>query len=418
MNYSIYRISLDIHKSESQTTLLVKKADTSRRLIVTLTEKGKPYAISDDCRAFFIDSNKTFTECSIEGNTIIYDLTTQTTGEVGMKHCEIRLIGVDDKVITSPSFTVTVEDTVYTEGIEETVPENEVTVLTGLISDAEEAISEANSLVADVENKLANGEFKGEKGDRGDKGEKGDQGIQGFQGMQGIQGVQGEKGEKGEKGDIGEKGDKGDIGVTPNISFNADVHMLSPESKAYVVPDTTGSTENPNVFLDFYLPQGEKGESGKDKWYKVCEDVISESGIWQRTEDDNGDVLNLRKFCVVVRVNSTDFKTAGAFYLSTLNGNTAQVLNMSTSMNANQFIVIRFDGCLENWWKCYSVDSAGSTTFNRYNNTSTRYIAYPLGTRTYITKTDLLTILQLGFCSADGDVPVGTTIEVWGVKDE
>ncbi|WP_288922911.1 hypothetical protein, partial [uncultured Phascolarctobacterium sp.] len=46
--------------------------------------------------------------------------------------------------------------------------------------------------VKDVNDKIENGELKGEKGDKGDKGE------------------QGEKGDKGDKGDKGEQGEKGD----------------------------------------------------------------------------------------------------------------------------------------------------------------------------------------------------------------
>ena len=59
----------------------------------------------------------------------------------------------------------------------------------------------AEAVVNDIETKLSNGEFKGEKGDKGDQGI---QGIQGIQGEKGEQGIQGEKGDKGDKGDAGE----------------------------------------------------------------------------------------------------------------------------------------------------------------------------------------------------------------------
>ena len=51
--------------------------------------------------------------------------------------------------------------------------------------------------VKDVNDKIENGELKGEKGDKGDKGDKGEQG---------------EKGEKGDKGDKGDKGEQGAAG--------------------------------------------------------------------------------------------------------------------------------------------------------------------------------------------------------------
>lgn len=92
------------------------------------------------------------------------------------------------------------------------------------------AENERNNLYDLVQQKLADGEFVGEKGDTGDgleyvwngtqlgvrkegeteyvyvdlKGDKGDQGIQGERGPEGPQGIQGPKGDKGDKGDTGE----------------------------------------------------------------------------------------------------------------------------------------------------------------------------------------------------------------------
>ena len=54
--------------------------------------------------------------------------------------------------------------------------------------------------VKDVNDKIENGELKGEKGDKGEQGEKGDKGDKG------DRGEQGEKGDKGDKGDRGEQG--------------------------------------------------------------------------------------------------------------------------------------------------------------------------------------------------------------------
>lgn len=51
--------------------------------------------------------------------------------------------------------------------------------------------NEREAYYEEIQKKVANGEFKGEKGDKGEKGEQGEQGIQG------IQGIQGEKGEDG-----------------------------------------------------------------------------------------------------------------------------------------------------------------------------------------------------------------------------
>ena len=218
MNHSIYRISLDIHDTSSQTSLSVKRGDTARSIYITLTDNSKPYKIAEGCTAVFrmkkpTDGNGAraivYNDCTIEGNTICYSLTSSNSEVVGMADCEVTLYGADGGVLTSPHFTIIIDSTVNTDGEVETVGTNE---LTALVS----ATAEAKAITLEVEQKLANGDFVGEKGEKGDKGEtgatgaqgiqgvkgdKGDKGDQGIQGVQGIQGIQGEKGEKGDKGE-------------------------------------------------------------------------------------------------------------------------------------------------------------------------------------------------------------------------
>lgn len=160
MNYSTYRASLDIHAAGSQAVLHAKQGDTKRRIFATLTEDGKPYLIGSDCRAVFTarkpDGNKIFNDCTIEGNIICYTFTAQTTVVSGRLDCEIRLYGADDALITSPSFDIIVDATVYKDGdVVESV--TEVSALTSLVS-------EANTLISSVNKKLENGEFNGKDG--------------------------------------------------------------------------------------------------------------------------------------------------------------------------------------------------------------------------------------------------------------
>ncbi len=144
MNFTDYRISLDIHNISSQVAIPVKKGDTKRRLCVSLAENGKPYHITDDCYAVFTakkpDGAIVYNDCIVKGNTIFYLLTPQTTAVFGAVDCEIRLYGQDDALITSPKFTLIVDDTVYSDGdvIESS---SEYSALTNLVSQCQELLN-------------------------------------------------------------------------------------------------------------------------------------------------------------------------------------------------------------------------------------------------------------------------------------
>ena len=161
MTYTEHKITLDIHKTVSQESLCVKKGDTGRKLIINLTERGYPYHISDDCYAVFTakkpDGHIVFNECKIDGCMIIYDFTDQTAVVAGQLDCEIKLYGADSELITSPSFTIIVKDTVYDEGdvVEST---DEFSALTELIAEAQALkielqtqITEAEALKSEIE---------------------------------------------------------------------------------------------------------------------------------------------------------------------------------------------------------------------------------------------------------------------------
>lgn len=179
MTNSVYKITLDVHEPGSNVALRAKRGDTGILLYINLVDCGKPYKITGECRAVFTarkpDGNFLFNDCTITCNTICYEFTPQTTAAVGRTDCEIKLYGADDKLLTSARFALIVTDTVYHDG-DAVESAKEVTALTKLVSDA-------TTLIYDVEKKLANGEFKGEKGDRGF------QGIQGIQGERGPQGI-------------------------------------------------------------------------------------------------------------------------------------------------------------------------------------------------------------------------------------
>ena len=194
MNYSNYRFTLDMQSNISQVSLPVRLLDTSRRLYISLTDGGSPYTIANGCRAVFYarkaDGKPIMNDCIIEKNTLIrYDLTQQTTTCAGVVDCEVRLYGTDGKLITSPRFIMVVDErVVYDDDFplseaEQTILDNIILSETARASAEEErqqaheemlaSTQKANETTAEIERKLANGDFIGGKGDKGDIGDSG-----------------------------------------------------------------------------------------------------------------------------------------------------------------------------------------------------------------------------------------------------
>lgn len=145
MNYSIYRFTLDIHKTKSQVSIPVLFHDTGIKFYISLTDGGKPYFIEDGCRAVFSakksDGTQLFNDCIIEDNTRVrYDFTEQTTNCEGMMNCEIRLYGKDGKLITTPAFVVVVDARViYDNDVLDS--ESESTTLDNIVANEESRLA-------------------------------------------------------------------------------------------------------------------------------------------------------------------------------------------------------------------------------------------------------------------------------------
>ena len=184
MNLTTYKISLDVQKRDTQVFLSAIRGDTNRVIEISLTENGKPFDIAEGSTAVFSavkpDGNCIYNDCDkvdTDNNLITYRITEQTVAAVGEVKCQIKLIDVNGGVLTAPSFSIIVGDTLYNEQP---------------IIDSSEEFNALTAYLADLQKKLADSEFKGEKGDKGDKGNKGDKG---------------ETGEKGEKGEPGKDAD-------------------------------------------------------------------------------------------------------------------------------------------------------------------------------------------------------------------
>ncbi|MBQ3489619.1 MAG: BppU family phage baseplate upper protein [Clostridia bacterium] len=160
MNYTNYQITLDITKIQSRVSVPVPQNDTARRFYIRLYHNGNIFPLPDGVRVVFAaeksDGTVLYNDCIIENESVIrYDFTEQTASTVGKMKCQIRVYGEDGALITSPQMTVVVYESVFSA--ENIVSSNEYTVLNQLIT-------EANGLIRDVNNKMANGELRGPSG--------------------------------------------------------------------------------------------------------------------------------------------------------------------------------------------------------------------------------------------------------------
>lgn len=229
----IYRITLKMNGGTGP-SLGMRQGDTGRRIYFSLAQDGKPYEIEPGCHAVFSgvkpDGTTLFNNCVIDGNTIIYDVTEQTTAVKGRVKCELKLYDVQEQLVTSPGFEIMVHGVVLPG--DAVASSDEANELRELISESMEAIEEcdeavqrasdatqdaadaasyatvagddarqeaenafgaaaaanasaagadaarenAEAVAQQVQEKLDSGAFIGPRGEKGDKGDKGDPG--------------------------------------------------------------------------------------------------------------------------------------------------------------------------------------------------------------------------------------------------
>lgn len=148
---SVIRITLDVRDLEKQLSFSVKQSDSVRRIIVNLTDKGKPYLIGVGCYAVFSATTSKNTVisngCQIKNHEIIYDLSESDTAVVGIMDAEITLFGKDDEVITAPSFTINVYKSKIGEYAGEVVASDDYSTLKALIGEANSRIAKADEVL-------------------------------------------------------------------------------------------------------------------------------------------------------------------------------------------------------------------------------------------------------------------------------
>lgn len=208
MNQSVTRLTLDVSVQEKQASISVRQFDTMRRLVFSMVDRGLPYIFEKGVYAAISVNTSpetaVFGGCVIQDGAVHYDLDNSLTLEPAEYSCDLILYASDHKVLTASSFDLIVFASNASDYASEAVLSNDFSAMVEATAEAKDAARNANEAAelardaeedaykatqrADeisktLEDKLAAGEFKGEKGDTG---------------PQGPQGIQGEKGDPGE----------------------------------------------------------------------------------------------------------------------------------------------------------------------------------------------------------------------------
>lgn len=143
MNKPCARITLDLQHASTPMFVSVKRNDIGRKIRISLSDGGFPYTISDDCYAILTgtkpDGNVLYNHCDIENNAIVYEISEQTTAAAGRMNAEIKLYGSNDSLITSATFRIIIDGTVYTDKKVES--SSEFSALTELMGQVLDVIS-------------------------------------------------------------------------------------------------------------------------------------------------------------------------------------------------------------------------------------------------------------------------------------
>ena len=138
MNDAYDYLTLELCSALSPALLRLHKNDSARCVVFRLREDGRDYRIAPGTtavlRAKKPDGTVLFNSCPIEGQTVVYRTTTQTTAVPGILECELTLYGGAGKQLTSARFRAIVEDTLYSDS--EVESEDEFTALAAAIAAA------------------------------------------------------------------------------------------------------------------------------------------------------------------------------------------------------------------------------------------------------------------------------------------
>ena len=147
MTETVYKITLDLHRTGSQATVNAKAGDVaSRRLRVRLTERGREWPIPDGASAVLYavkpDGTVVFSNCETEDGTAAVTLTSQTVAVPGTVDAELRISDAQG-IIGTPRFRIAVEPALFSDSAVEST--DEFSALTEAIAAAEAVAATAEA---------------------------------------------------------------------------------------------------------------------------------------------------------------------------------------------------------------------------------------------------------------------------------
>ncbi len=197
----IHNLNINMDKPAIINNVILKQGDyKGRRLVFNIISNNKRMTDSEivaiSIKAIKPDETIIYDEVKIENGQFYYDIIEQLVTAIGEIECELEIIGENGETINSPNFYLTVQSTVY--DIAELLSENDLRGIQAYVSAAykvlrqvqqiynkfgmtygsfEEIIRELEgtkgnyaTFLEDLEKKVAEGYFNGEKGAQGENG--------------------------------------------------------------------------------------------------------------------------------------------------------------------------------------------------------------------------------------------------------
>ncbi len=156
MNSSKFRFTLDLHSIQSQYSIPVMVGDTGVTLLISITDGGIPYVITDGCLAKLSIKRPTGTYieefCEIKNNAIIeypFSQNENTCAVEGIHHCDVTLYSPDGEKVGGPRFTMVVSEKVVRSD-EVVLSDDDYTVVNAMIA-KEAARQHSEELRTDAE---------------------------------------------------------------------------------------------------------------------------------------------------------------------------------------------------------------------------------------------------------------------------